>query len=542
MFQDMRLFAEDTRAISNTYSNALKSAESLVERDVSELQQGFRIYEQRYAEEKNKVEIATKAVKEKTNTINHLESSLKDVVNILGGFLQDHICDWLETQSDQRTQAVLQVLSDYGKIPSSSSVRYVRITEAAHNKNLASIQEGQTLVQRYRAIAQCQATTIKQQSEQMDRHLDKYEQCLRQVREQTNQVSQLRLKRTELEQKVSDYETTLSRAQTVVAERQRLQDRNSDIEQKLQETIKIVERREAQITELQAQLAKAQDDTRRVIIQSQEMFPQPEMSDTSSQTSNNTAKPLAEKSKPKGWVRRSPLTTQAKLKFLGPPLFSDLMSTPPESAASAVQTVTNRKLSKNPSLASGSSSIYSRGSNDNEIQNDPFHEAQPRTDSLGALENKQSARPVTGVDIQKQLPTPPPTIVATPSQWRNGDNSYHGSPMPKSSTYSNFHVQAPHSPQVAGRRVLSNIPEAEGEDRESPGARSTTSSDREMYRRSMHAFNALNSYEGKTDQKKAPAITHSAGDLWNGEQSSAALLSQMASKGHHGGRRLHSRP
>lgn len=447
----------------------------------------------------------------------------------------------------------MQVIADYSTLISETSTRYVRIPEATNNKNLTSLRDAQANVQKYRTVALSQSATIKEQSDQLERHIRKYEQCLLKAREKNHAVLLLDQKRTEMEEKIAEYEIALVRAESALAEREILKERNDGLERQVAAVAKDVEDRDTQIAELRSKLGSAREevlarqaDVRNVIIQSQAMMGPPEASDTSSQSSGSKTRKVMGRSKDKPKARH-PLFSHSQSSFnigFGKPLNPDLMSSPPDPKYSSKEVVNKRKKSNDliSSTASPSSSVYSRDSKDTARQNDPFHDARPRADSLGALEAmRQNVNP-SRADIQKQLPSPPPAIIATPPNHPPPAPPHGDSPMPRS--FSNRELQAypDYSPQPAARRILSDIPEASVEDAESPRAPSATSSDREVYRRSMIALNALTEFEGVARRHEGQVMEGSSTALDRVEShSSDGSEPQTVSQMYHDGGRGHLR-
>jgi hypothetical protein len=534
--QDLKMFMQEARAISNTYECALRSAESLIERDTLSLQERLHITESELKQAQAQARISAAAVLKKDEKIYALHHTLNHVAHTLGTYIQHSINGSGKPTRAADTENVLQMIKDFGELPIDSQARYVRIPETTYLDLLTQIHIATGEVEKYRGITKDQDALIKSQSDQLDRQLDKYEDSLKTIKSRDHEVMLLCQRNTELEEKVETYEIALQRNQAAIAERDQSRHENKLLQEELNKVHNQarlqLEEKDATITDLLQKLGSAREevlarqaDVRNVITQTQAMLVPP--GDVTNETPVRGFKPSKNKEK-----KRSFLPHAQSSIFLGfQHINADLMTTPtsnPDSKYSNKEVASCDKKSFHTSCGSSKASTRSasttpsqRRGSDDPFGGEPNMSFRPRNESLGAVGRDGVQNAGYHAITRKELPAAPPTIAPrVPSTLLSPNPFDTSSPPPMATTsplepdlLSSSPFIPPHarpqntespilppstydpnslSARSPARRVLSLIPEASESERGSPQPPSASSSDKEMYRRSIFAFDMLN--------------------------------------------------
>lgn len=550
---------QEARAISNTYECAIRSAESLIERDTLNLQERLHLTESELKQVRAQSRASATVLLKKDEKIDALYQTLNHIVRTLGPYIQRNAARWAKVARDPDTEYVLQMVTDFGDFSQESQLQYVRIPESTHLDLSTRIRLATAEVEKYRSVAQDQDTLIKTQSKQLDRQLDKYEESLRTVKSRDHEVMLLCLRNTELEEKIESYEVALQRNHAALTERDQSRQDNELLREELNQLRSQCTRqlgdKDSTISDLHQKLGRAREeilarqaDVRNVITHTQAMLVAPGQARNETTGSNNT--PIRSS---RGIGRntdndkkRTFLPSSQSSMFLGfQHINPDLMTTPnsnPNSKYSNKEVVGCDKRKFHTSCGSSSSSARTASTTPSQRRpsDDPFGgvdtHVRPRVESLGAL-GRDGVQYHPPSNSQKQLPMPPSLLPRLPSSTLLTPNPFDTSSPPPMATTSSPqpslspspylrpqykpqpHSQTPSLPpsqplnydtstsppqptsplptRSPARRVLSLIPEASVEDSESPRAPSASSSDREMYRRSIYALDLLNSTVGE---------------------------------------------
>ena len=449
---------------------------------------------------------------EKEEAVLELGHTLYEVVRLLGGFIQRNVEHWIDDFYEPETQSVLQIIADYGPPFKDTHIQYIRIPESLHRGLVSAAHDAHEEAEDHKAIVKTQDAMIKDQSKQLDRQLDKYEQSLKIIKERDHEVMLLCQRNTNLEEKVETYETILQRSQAAVADGDQAKKENVELKQEIKQLTCLfklqLDEKDTKLADMRSKLGSAREevlarraDVRNVITQTQALMG----SQTQDEETDRNGGNMLRKSKEKGRKYRFPHSQSSM--FLGfQHLNPDLMTSPnAASRFSPKEVVECDKAGKTFHLSCASSSSTSARTASStpthgRRASDPFSDVRPRNESLGAVE-RDGASTRSSIDIQKQLPVAPPTLlpqVPASSSLLHPTDAQSDLPRTSSPALTAQSPTASNDGSNAGlrtpaRRILSLIPEASHEDLESVRAPSATSSEREVYRRSVHALDFLNS-------------------------------------------------
>ena len=549
LLQDIKLFMQEARTVSNTYESALRSAESLIERDTLNLQERLHLAETDLNKAHADLSVSEKTRLEKEEIIVELGHTLYEVVRLLGGFIQRNVEHWVDDFQEPETQSVLQIIADYGPPFNDSDIQYIRIPESLHSGLVSAAHDAREQTAHYRAIAKNQDAMIKDQSKQMDQQLDKYEQTIKTIKERDHKVMLLCQRNTNLEGRVETYETALQRSQAVITEGDRMKKENEELRQEIKQLTGFfklqLDEKDAKLADMGSKLGNAREevlarraDVRNVIAQTQALMVPPSQDVGHDHTSGK----ILGRSRDRGKKHRFPHSESST--FLGlQHLNIDLMTSPnAASRASPKERGECDKAGKSFHLSCASSSSNSARTASStpthgRRASDPFSDIRPRNESLGALE-RDGTSTRSSADIQEQLPAAPPTLlpqVPTANSLQRPNEALSDPPrtswpaMPTHSTPASHDSINP-SLRTPGKRILSLIPEASHEDSESVRAPSATSSEREVYRRSVHALEFLNSSSVAEDDESGSGTvveTNEGPSRSSSEGSDVMTVSQM---------------
>ncbi|KEF62871.1 uncharacterized protein A1O9_00844 [Exophiala aquamarina CBS 119918] len=526
---DLASLAKDVRIITSTYRNTIQSAESLMERDNAAKSHRLNDLEVQLSEAADKMEAKDDEIADQNRKIRQLRQTILDIVRTLGAFLQANIPGWAKLAQNPETEEVFRVFSDYTRTGDSGTLRFVRIPEITVDKYAADLKDAKALVSEYRKLLQSQSDTIQQQSSDLDAGVEKFASVVQRMKERDHEILLVVQNNEDLVKRLQECDAALSQAQKEKMESaQQYQELKGKMKSsELAHTLEL-DQRDGQLADLRQKLGSAREevfarraDVRNILFQNQ--------------TQTQTQFPATNSGTPSS-VKNSSSTSKA-LRFLGMgqdrdrfrkhglPGSRSMIGLSPTSLTFPTSVSDSRYSSKEvaplvqkPSLQPLSAyENYGRVQQAREISvngpgdlilPDPLS-LRPRDASLGATERHRVLP--SSIDNEKSLPAPPRLNLPTSNYFDRlaaaQDSEAVYSPMAEeiASNYENGIYG-----QTGPRRVLSKIPEGSlqgsseaGDGHVGDEARhydycdddvdSVASSDREVYRKSIHVLDLLNS-------------------------------------------------
>lgn len=499
-----------------------------MERDNQARSHRLKDLEVRLKEAGDKLDAKDDEIADQNLKIRQLRQTILDIVRILGSFLQANIPGWAKLAQNPETEEVFRVFSDYSRTGDSGTLRFVRIPEITVDKYAADIKDAKALVTEYRKLLQSQSDTIQQQSSDLDAGVEKFAKVVQRMKERDHEILLMVQNNEDLVKRLEECEAALAQTQKEKAESaqqyQELKGKMKSLE--IAQTLEL-DQRDGQIADLRQKLGSAREevfarraDVRNILSQThaQTQIPATNMGTPSSSTKNNSSTSKALRFLGMGQDRD-------KLRKHGLPGSRSMIGLSPTSLNFPTSALDSRYSSKevapliskpslqpfstyeNHGLAKQGRDISVNGPGDL-ILPGPLS-LRPRDASLGATE-RHGVLP-TSIDNEKSLPTPPRLSLPTSNYFERG------SAAPKSDA-----VYSPMAEEIASnyengiygqagpRRVLSKIPEGSTQGSSEAGdahvgdesrdydycdddVDSVASSDREVYRKSIHVLDLLNS-------------------------------------------------
>lgn len=527
--------SNDARKISATYEHALQRAESLCQRDMKAVQEKLENVEADLCEALAAIDGQQDIIVEKEEVIKALQHTSDAIVHILGAFIEDTLPNSVDSLHDERVHEVIQLIADYSpstggpRSPLQLSSPFLRIPETTFHDHIQNLREIQTKVQSYRQLAQGQNNLIKSQSADLDQRVREYEKCLQTIKERDHEILLLVEQCNAQKRVIEDYESGKTVCESVKIDRERLAKdcENMDWTIKTLKTdhAKQIEDRDAEIENLRQKLGHAWEevlarkaDVKNVISQTQALLAPPELREGGSETLRVRERQISGKNKYEPGAlpsSRSMLSLSISEATLG---FGNLdIPAAPHSAMGRITYETKPKSRLEPWSPRIDSQGWGCGiARKSSVPNlrwpacaveDP--RPRLRNDSLCAMSNDRRANDLelletivkssvdeisraTSINTEKALPTPP----EAPSEYGFIHNCDGGHSVTEEVLQDLLPPEVPEhsfgttlSPR---KRVLSGIPEMSAEDAESQrSSPSATSSDKEVYRKSIDALNLI---------------------------------------------------
>ena len=468
--------------------------------------------------------------------IEALQHSTDAAVNILGAFIEDTLPHSVHSLGSERVHEVMQLIADYSpaaggpRSPLQLSSPFLRIPETTFHTHLQNLRNIQAKVRSYRQLAQGQNDMIKSQSENLDQRLIEYEECLKTIKERDHEIVLLVEHRDAQKRIIEDYESGRMVSEGVKIEQERLVKQRQNMEWTIKnlkvDHMKQMEDRDAEVNNLRQKLSNAWEevmarkaDVKHVISQTQALLAPPEMREVGpNKVTGKERKTLGKDKSNSGSLPSSGsvLSLSISESTVG---FGNLdILAAPRSALERVTYETKPKIhmeARSPRVDDqgwGCGIARKRGSVPDLRRpvcaiEEP--RSRPRNDSLGARSNDRRANDLELLEtIVKGSVDESATassfkaekVFLTPPDIRSEYGSIHNSAGGHSVTEEvlqdllqpnvpNHGFGAALSPR---NRVLSGIPEISGEDGESQNSSpSATSSDKEIYRKSINALNLI---------------------------------------------------
>ena len=501
-----------------------------MERDSQAQSTRVKDLEVQVEEAADKLEAKDDEITDQNLKIRQLRQTILDIVRILGAFLQANIPGWARLAQNPETEEVFRVFSDYSRSGDSGTLRFVRIPEITIDKYAVDIKEAKALVTEYRKLLQSQSDTIQKQSSDLDASVEKFAKVVQRMKERDHEILLVVQTNEDLVKRLEQCEEALAQTRKEKAESvQRCQELKGKMKSlEIAQTLEL-DQRDAQIVDLRQKLGSAREeifarraDVRNILSQthphSQNQIPMINVRTPSSSTKISSSTSKALRFLGMGQDRD-------KLRKPGLPGSRSMIGLSPTSLNFPTSALDSRYSSKEvappiskPSLRPASPyDNYGRVKQGREISvNGPGDlilpgplSVRPRDTSLGAT--KRHGVLPTESDKEKSLPTPPRLSLPL-SNYFDRDSAATGceavySPMAEeiASNYENGIYG-----QTGPRRVLSKIPEGSNRGSSEGGdalveddahdygycqddVDSVASSDREVYRKSIHVLDLLNS-------------------------------------------------
>lgn len=211
--QTLESLSRDAHKISHTYEKAVKSAESLVERDAKACRDRLETTQNNLEAALTTIDNNQQSLRQKDDTVQQLRYTLDDIVRVLGDFIQDHTPLFVLQNTEQEdVRNVMQMLADYSNAPikdDESTGRFVRVPEEHYIASIDAPREAQLKTEQFREIAISQDQMINQQSSQLDIRLADYEKSMDVIAERNHEVGLLADDNNQLRRMVEEFETGL---------------------------------------------------------------------------------------------------------------------------------------------------------------------------------------------------------------------------------------------------------------------------------------------------------------------------------------------
>ncbi|KIW11517.1 hypothetical protein PV08_10818 [Exophiala spinifera] len=517
--QDLNHFAHEIRLVSNSFRKIVDSAESLAERDSRISHERLELLEGQIEDCLKTMYSKQKVVDTQSRTIEELNHTIRDIVRILGTFIQKNIPHLVDFVEDPRTQEVLQVVSDYAPHGDDRPVPYLRVPETTISKYAQAAREADVALSEYRKMLHVQSATIREQSHNLDAYTSKYEGVVRLVKERDHEMGLLMQQKEDIMKDLEKTKSALIQSQLADVEKQDLAQRYEEL---LHEATNLkiahrmeLEQRELEICKLRQKLGSAREeviarreDVKNIMSQTRavlESARQPEPTLRNSNASKALRFLGMEREKDKSKSTSSLASSQSLMTFAPETANSaDLKCSFKEQAPRLSKPIAQHLGSTDQGFSTQSGPKAYTAS-----RRSPGESAltlpRPRAGSLSAMQNRATSR--LPIDTQKLLPDPPvrPETHRLSSARVAEITQCISSPTAAqiASDYFKHSVLG----QTSARRVLSHIPELsvqtapeanlphnEGHhDERRKSDDSVASADREMYRHSVCALDMLNS-------------------------------------------------
>jgi ElaB/YqjD/DUF883 family membrane-anchored ribosome-binding protein len=517
--QDLNDFAREIRLVSNSFRKIVESAESLAERDSRISHERLHELEAQIEDVLKKMHAKQKVVDTQSKMIEELNHTIRDVVRVLGTFIQKNVPRWIDTIEDPRMQEVLQLVSDYTPAADDEPVPYLRVPEATISNHIQAVHEARTVLSEYREMLHGQTAMIREQSHNLDAYTSKYEGVVHLMKQRDREMLLLMRQNEDTMKDLEETKSTLAQSQLAGVEKDDLTQRYEELRVEmgnLQIAHRMeLEQREVEIGKLRQKLGSAREeviarreDVKNIMSQTRavlESSRQPEPALRSSNASKALRFLGMEREKDKSKSTSSLASSRSLMSFAPETTHipADLKISFKEQAPRLSRPVAQHLDSFNQVLhVHNSPNTYTTSHRSLGDAIPP--PTRPRAGSLSATQNYAMSR--SPVDTQKILPDPP----ARPETHRLSSARVAEITQciasPTAAQIASDYFKNSVLGQTSARRVLSHIPELSvqkapeassqhdgGRDERRKSDDSVASTDREMYRHSVCALDMLNS-------------------------------------------------
>ena len=494
-----------------------------MERDIVARSDQLQDLEVQVQEASEKIERKDCEIANQDLKITQLRQTILDVVRILGAYMEANIPDFADMLHNPEAQDVFSIFCDYSRDEDSGLLRFVRIPEVTVDKYLADVKEHKALLSEYLKILHAQSDTIQRQSADLDANVEKYASLVQRMKERDHEILLLVEKNEEVAQSLTSCEAALAQTET---EKKELAQQFQELKGKMKSTELAhtldIDQRDGQIAELRQKLGSAREevlarraDVRNIISQSQKDDTPPLDLLPSSIKHSSASKALRflGMGHDRDKFRKHGLPGSRSMIGLSP-TSTEFASSPVDSRYSSKEVapiISKPFLQRTSSHDTGSrvhraTELSVDGPGDSNLPSKLI--LQPRDASLGATERFPALR--SPVDVDKNLPAPPRLSLPKSASFTRLTDPADAVYSPMADEIASHYEHGIYG-QAGPRRVLSRIPEVSvrgsseaGDNHVRDDAReydycdaddadSVASSDREVYRKSIHVLDLLNS-------------------------------------------------
>ena len=211
--QTLESLSRHAHKISHSYEKAVKSAESLVERDAKACRDRLETTQNNLQAALSTIDNNQQILRQKDDTIQQLRYTVDDIVRVLGDFIRDHTpYSVMQNVHQDDVHDVMQMLTDYGNTPTNNDEatgRFMRVPEEHYMASIDALREAQLKTERFREVAVNQDQLITQQSKQLDSKLAAYEKSMGVIAERNHEVRLLADDNKQLRKMIEEFETGL---------------------------------------------------------------------------------------------------------------------------------------------------------------------------------------------------------------------------------------------------------------------------------------------------------------------------------------------
>ncbi|KIW27994.1 uncharacterized protein PV07_07686 [Cladophialophora immunda] len=516
----LKSFSDHLRLITAEYRKIVESAESLAERDTKASCEQLNELEGQVEEALERMAAKDKEIEDKDRRISELRNTVHEVTRLLGTFIQNNIPTWVDTMREPRTLQVLRIISDYTRDEPHGSVDYVRVAEDTLDKYVGNLREARNFIREYRKVLHGQGAMIRDQSKNLDAHVDRYNKAVRLVQEKDHELLLLVQQNDDLSRQLQECRVIIAESRQQRTDSEKMVRRYEELQGTMislqtRHTLEL-DQRDAEISNLRQKLGSAREevfarreDVKNVISQAHAMLQASTDSAPVAAKNSNASKALRffgmERDKEK--YRKGTIPTSYSM--IGFPSsdsrFSSKEVAPTVDRAAlrhrpSLQTHTNPRALTTPSTPIDGSQVSIES-----VMTAPI--VRPRSDSLGATQ-RYGALTASPMDTDKSLPDPPAYLRPHLPAARVAEMA-QSVESPLAAQITSDYFKNGIMGQTAARRVLSKITEVsdlhsspdsgvqtERVLDENKSDHSVASSDREVYRKSICALDMLNSSSG----------------------------------------------
>ena len=459
--------SQEARFISQTYENALKSAENLLERDAGALKDQLQDAKDKTNQVMTEREQLRADIHEMSEEADAYRCDVRIVVETLRPVVQAAF-HFPQHYSHAQLRNALQILQDYPPTGEEARTPYIRLPQQAFFQTASELRDARESVQSLREVAHDQQRLIQEHSAKLDKEANRYQECVRTVKEREHEILLLDQRNQDLEGKVEEYQSALR-----LADQNRLHEDNEVLKRELNRVSHHFDKRLEAKDKSLLQLRQELDRTRKRL--------------TASLVELENVKVLHSWELQNTFCKRRGLPSSHSSFSLG--------INQPQSETSRIQHNYKNLRKLQTSRPAAFASAMSPSTSDpihTRTLSDPFRDSPYKFSTTVTRSNADSAT-IRSDNNAKPLPSPPIILPRIRPAATLGEAE---SELAETVTMSprRFHLRDVNEQctPATGRRMLSLIAESSLEDSDSARTSSTTSSDREAYRKSLDALEVLN--------------------------------------------------
>ncbi|KAJ9603562.1 hypothetical protein H2200_011748 [Cladophialophora chaetospira] len=258
-------FQTQLHMIATNYQRIVEQAESLAERDSKATNERIKGLEKQVIDATQLLKAKDRIVAEYKARQTELQNTLHEVTRLLGTFIQTRIPDWMDNPNNEpRTLDVLRIMTDYVLNGNPNAVDYLRVPVETLDQNAARLREFEDRIAEFQETLRDYLAQIQRLGQEAEAQEVKYERAVKSVMERDHEIILLVQQNDTLTKQLQDNRAVLADNRAYAEEAETADRRYQELRGNM-DSLKAaheleLDQRDAEIANLRQKLGSAREE------------------------------------------------------------------------------------------------------------------------------------------------------------------------------------------------------------------------------------------------------------------------------------------